>query len=59
VEKPPSPSLTDEARAMRERAEGWRARAGAFANVMLGLMYLAGAWFVWKIGTLIWTELNP
>lgn len=43
---------------MRERAEAWKARASAFSYVMLGMLYATGAWFVWKIGTLVLTELQ-
>ena len=43
---------------MRERAEGWRARASAFSYVMLGILYLAGAWFVYKIGMMVYEGLQ-
>jgi hypothetical protein len=43
---------------MRERAEAWRARTSAFANVMLGLFYLSGATVVATIGWLIYQELK-
>lgn len=49
----------EKARAMQHRAEAWRSRAGAFASFALGLLYLAGAWFVWKIGWILYGALKP
>lgn len=48
----------ERARAMQHRAEAWKARASAFSYFMLGLLYAAGTWFLWKIGTLIYKELS-
>lgn len=48
----------EEAKAMRERAEGWRARASAFSYVMLGLLYATGAWFLYKIGMMVYEGLK-
>jgi len=51
-------SELEDAKAMRERAEAWKVRAIAFSYVMLGVLYATGAWFMYRVGNLLYEELS-
>jgi hypothetical protein len=50
--------VEEKARVEQLKAEAWKSRASAFANVMLGLLYGVVAYIFWKLGSLIYMELR-